>query len=69
MSYFIYVIIESCPTFVPYLLCNGAKYGGEIWHVDACGPYAGPLLGLMWIGVIVGKKMNIVKLCLHFCCW
>jgi len=38
---------------VTYLLRNG----GEIWHADACRPCAGPLGGLMSIGVIVGKKM------------
>jgi len=44
-------------------------YGGEILHADACHPCAGPLRGLTRIGVIDGKKMNVVKLCLHFCCW
>jgi len=42
---------------VTYLLRNGATYGGKIWHADACHPCAGPLGGLMSIGVIVGKKM------------
>jgi len=65
----IYIIIESAKTCVRYLLGNGARHCGKILHADACRPCAGPLLGLMWIGVVVGKKMNIAKLCLHFCCY
>jgi len=40
-------------------LQNGSTYGGEIWHADACHPCARPLWGLMSIGVIIGKKINI----------
>jgi len=53
---------------VTYLLPNLSTDGDELLHADACRPWAGPLLSVMWIEVIVGKKMNIVKLCLHFCC-
>jgi len=48
---------------VCYLLSNGATYGGEILRVDACHVCAGHGLGLTSIGVIVGKKINILQNC------
>jgi len=36
-------------------------YAGEILHADARRPWAGPLLGLMSIEVIVVKKINILS--------
>jgi len=41
-------------------LRNGVKYGGEILRADARRVCAGHGLGLMSIGVIVGKKMKIL---------
>jgi len=41
-----------------YLLLNAASYDDEILHADACRPFAGPLLGFMFIGVIVTKIMT-----------
>jgi len=44
---------------VCYLLRNGSTYGRKIWHVDAwrCSAILG--LGLLSIGVIVGKKIKL----------
>ena len=44
---------------VRYLLRNGSTCGDKIWHADPCRPWAGPLLGFMSIGVIVGKKIKV----------
>jgi len=36
---------------------NGATYGGEILHADSCGACEGHGLGLMSMGVVIGKKI------------
>jgi len=65
----IYIIIESCLSICLLSPLKSATYGGEILYADARRVCAGHGLGLMSIGVIVGKKMKIfIKLCLHFCC-
>jgi len=41
-----------------YLLQNGETNGDEILHADACRHCAWHRLGLLSMGVIVGKKIN-----------
>ena len=53
---------------VRYLLPNGPTYGGEIWQADACRVCVTYGLGLMSIGVIIGKKMTILKHCVECVC-
>jgi len=38
-------------------LGNGATYGGVIFHADPCGACEGHGLGLMLIGITIGKKI------------
>jgi len=42
-------------------LGNGVTYGGEILHADPFGACEGHGLGLMSIGVIIGKKIVLFK--------
>jgi len=43
-------------------------YDGEIWHADTCRVFVTYGLGLMSIGVIVGKKIAILKHCVECVC-
>ena len=59
LNYYLYIIWELLYTSACYLLWNGAEYGGEILHADACRRYVTLELGLLSTEVIVVKKINI----------
>jgi len=55
---YIYKIAQSV-SCAGYLLPNGSTCSSELLHADTCRRYAWHRLGLLSIGVVVGKKMKL----------